>query len=135
MTHNFVGDGAAVLIRGVDPVSGLEHMHKLRTAKQKSKSKVFKDHELGNGPSKLTQALSIDKDTYNQNDITTCDSLWLENGFDVKEEDIVISSRIGVDYAGDWAKKLLRFYVMGNKSVSVRDKKAEGDLAHKSKYM
>ena len=130
-----VGDGAAVLIRAVDAVSGLEQMHKLRKAKQKSKSKVFKDLELGNGPSKLTQALSIDKDTFNQKDITTCESLWLENGFDVNEQDIVTSSRIGVDYAGEWAKKPLRFYVMGNKSISVRDKKAEADLGHQGKFL
>ena len=128
------GDGAAVLIRAVDAVAGLEKMHELRMAKQKSKGKVFKDKELGNGPSKLTQALSIDKATFNQNRITSCDVLWLENGDAVDENDIVTSSRVGVDYAKDWAKKPLRFYILGNKSVSVRDKNAEADIGHESEY-
>ena len=129
-----VGDGAAVLIRAVDPVSGLEQMHTLRKAKQKSTKKVFKDKELGNGPSKLTQALSIDKATFNQNDITTSENLWLEDGCTVDHGDIVTSTRIGVDYAGEWAKKPLRFYILGNKSISVKDKKAETEPEHQSEY-
>jgi DNA-3-methyladenine glycosylase len=33
---------------------------------------------------------------------------------------IVRRPRIGVDYAGHWAKRLLRFYVKGNPCVSRR---------------
>ena len=33
---------------------------------------------------------------------------------------IVRRPRIGVDYAGHWARRLLRFYVRGNKYVSRR---------------
>jgi DNA-3-methyladenine glycosylase len=31
---------------------------------------------------------------------------------------IVKRTRIGVDYAGHWAKRLLRFYIRGNPFVS-----------------
>ena len=109
-------------------------MHTLRKAKQKSTKKVFKEKELGNGPSKLTQALSIDKTTFNQYDITASENLWLEDGCAVDHGDIVTSTRIGVDYAGEWAKKPLRFYIVGNKSISVRDKKAETEPEHQSEY-
>ena len=108
-------------------------MQKLRLANKKSANKTMKEKDIGNGPSKLTQALSIDKATFNQKDITTCETLWLEDGEKISEENIVTTTRIGIDYAGDWAKKPLRFYVLGNKSVSVRDKNAEATLGHTSR--
>ena len=133
------GAGAAVLIRAVDPVSGTERMKTLRAASKKpsdtsTKPKEPREKELSSGPSKLTQALAIDKATFNQKDITTCDVLWLEDCADVDENLIVTSARVGVDYAGEWAAKPLRFYVLGNKSVSVRDKKAEAELGDESAY-
>ncbi len=133
------GDGAAVLIRAVDPVTGVDEMRKLRqkkkteTADKTSKVKEMKEKDLGSGPSKLTQALAVNKATFNQKDITTSDSLWLEPGFDVAPEEIVASARVGVDYAEEWAKKPLRFYVLGNKSVSVRDKEAEKSVGQGEK--
>ncbi|XP_070581230.1 DNA-3-methyladenine glycosylase-like [Ptychodera flava] len=118
------GDGAAVLIRAIEPVDGKDRMHTARSAKRKEGAKPLKDHELGNGPSKLCQAMMIDKPTFNEKDLTDCKTLWLENGDSVDKE-IVSCSRIGIDYAEEWASKPLRFYIKGNKCVSVRDKKAE----------
>ena len=131
----FSGDGAAVLIRALDPVDGLEPMQRLRLANKKSANKTIKEKDIGNGPSKLTQALSINKAIFNQKDIATCESLWLEDSEMVDDENIVTCARIGIDYAGDWAKKPLRFYVLGNKSVSVRDKNAEAALGHTSRLI
>lgn len=119
------GEGAAVLIRALDSSEGIDTQRSLRGIKRSDKGEGLKEKDLGSGPSKLTQALSIDKATFNKMDITTCERLWLEDGTDIEEKDIVTSTRIGVDYAGEWAKKPLRFYVKGNKSVSVRDKTAE----------
>ena len=43
-------------------------------------------------------------------------------------KDVVVGTRIGVESSGDWAKKPLRFYKLGNKSISVKDKAAEERL-------
>ena len=105
-------DGAAVLIRAVEPCEGLEQM---RQARKASKN----DRGLCNGPGKLCQALGIDK-TCNKLDMVSCDCLWVEpRSHDLSEDDIVRTSRVGVDHAGpEWASNPLRFYIHGNKYVS-----------------
>ncbi len=50
------GRGEGVLIRALQPLYGIETMRKLRHIPQ-----VRPEHELCNGPGKLTQALAIDK--------------------------------------------------------------------------
>ena len=100
-------------------------MKKHRGVKRADGGEGLKVTDLGSGPSKLTQALAITRANADQKDFVTCPSLWLEEGEDVSIDDTVISARIGIDSAEEWAKKPLRFYVKGNKSVSVRDKEAE----------
>ncbi|XP_062611038.1 DNA-3-methyladenine glycosylase-like [Saccostrea cucullata] len=119
------GEGAAVLLRAIDPVDGIDHMQKIRSQKSKT---ITKEKDLCNGPSKLCQALTISKDRFNKTDLTEADEIWLEDGDVVPETQIVKSARINIDYAEEWAKKPLRFYVLGNKSVSKRDKMAEDKL-------
>eukprot|EP00058_Branchiostoma_floridae_P021615 XP_002607105.1 hypothetical protein BRAFLDRAFT_68101 [Branchiostoma floridae] len=120
------GEGAAVLIRAVQPLTGVEQMKVQRGKRRGDKGAGLKIEQLGNGPSKLCQALHIDKNTVNQQDLTTCPFVWLEPGEDVTDSDIIHSTRIGIDSTGEeWAKKPWRFYIRGNRSVSVRDKKAE----------
>ena len=119
------GEGAAVLIRAVEATEGKDIMMKNRTSARKSNSKPLKDKEVGNGPSKLTQALDITKAQHDQQDLVINPDLWLENDIAVQDSDIVHSTRVGVDYAGEWALKPLRFYIRDNVNVSVRDKDAE----------
>ncbi|XP_078692285.1 uncharacterized protein LOC144922397 isoform X1 [Branchiostoma floridae x Branchiostoma belcheri] len=120
------GEGSAVLIRAVQPLTGVDRMKVQRGQRRGDKGAGLKTEQLGNGPSKLCQALHIDKNTVNQQDLTTCPFIWLEPREDVKDADIIHSTRIGIDSSGEeWAKKPWRFYFRGNKSVSVRDKKAE----------
>ncbi|KAK4876722.1 hypothetical protein RN001_009228 [Aquatica leii] len=119
--------GGAVLLRAIEPITNIEKMHELRLSKSKNSSKVFKAHELGNGPSKLCMIMDITKDNCNKVDMCTSELLWIEDdpNYDNNFE-TVVTSRIGIDSAGEeWAKKPLRFYIMGNKSVSRRDKMAE----------
>ena len=105
------GEGAAVLIRALEPLSGVEVMHEFRRSAKK-------DKDLCNGPAKLCQAMNIDK-SFNKVDLMSCDSLWVEpRAHDLADEDIVSTGRVGVDYAGEWASKPLRFYIRGNKCVS-----------------
>jgi DNA-3-methyladenine glycosylase len=100
---------AAVLIRAVEPVRGIEQM------------KQNRNHEgLGNlasGPGKLCQAFAIDR-SLNGQDI--CGRvLYLEDpGEPTPKFDA--TPRIGVDYAGDWRDKPLRFAVRDSKFVSKR---------------
>jgi DNA-3-methyladenine glycosylase len=100
---------AAVLIRAVEPVKGMELM------KQRRRS-----DELGNlasGPGKLCQAFAIDRSL---NGVDVSDGvLYVEDRGDGAPK-FLSTARIGVDYAGKWKDKRLRFLVRGNEFVSKR---------------
>ena len=67
------------------------------------------DGELIDGPGRLCRALQIDR-CLNRVDLTTCESLWFEDrGILVERGDVGAHPRVGVDYAGEWAKKPWRF--------------------------
>ncbi|XP_060677249.1 DNA-3-methyladenine glycosylase [Hemiscyllium ocellatum] len=119
------GDGAAVLVRSLEPLHGLDTMRQLRSKRRREAGKPLKDHELCNGPSKLCQALDITK-IFDRGDLATGNEIWLEPGpEEINGADIVSTSRIGIGYAGEWVNKPLRFYIKGNKCVSVVDRDAE----------
>lgn len=122
--------GGAVLLRALDPVEGTEYMTIQREKSRKPQTvktkKMLKTNELCNGPSKLCMSLNINKDQCNKLDLSNNEELWIE--YDALENDvqIVTSSRVGIESAGEeWANKPLRFYVLGNPSVSKRDKIVE----------
>ncbi|KAG8145895.1 hypothetical protein E2320_012344 [Naja naja] len=123
------GEGAAVLLRSLEPLQGLEAMRELRLARQqKAPARPLKDWQLCNGPSKLCQALAIDR-SFDQQDLGCNSSIWLEPGLEASRDQVpVCAPRVGI--SGEWAQKPLRFYLHGNKCVSVTDKNAEGKLAH-----
>jgi DNA-3-methyladenine glycosylase len=67
------------------------------------------DGKLIDGPGRLCRALEIDR-SLNRMDLTTGESLWFEDRGEVVGRGTVGAyPRIGVDYAGMWAKKLWRF--------------------------
>ena len=67
------------------------------------------DGRLIDGPGRLCRALDIDL-SLNRYDLSMGRSLWLEDRFvRVKRGDVGAYPRIGVDYAGEWAKKPWRF--------------------------
>ena len=67
------------------------------------------DGKLIDGPGRLCRALQIDR-CLNRADLTIGESIWFEDrGAAVKRGDIGAYPRIGVDYAGAWAKKPWRF--------------------------
>lgn len=123
----FTGDGAAVLLRALEPVENLDEMAKLRNGKTEALLKND-GQGLSNGPSKLCQALGIKKDTVNLVDLCSDPDTWVEKGETVDDKNIVKCKRINIDYAGEWKDKPLRFYILGNKFNSVKDKKAEEDI-------
>ena len=104
------GTPHAVLIRGIEPVVGLEQML-VRRGMEKFANRVTA------GPGALAKALGIDKNL-NAKDLLG-DEIWIEdNGILFKGEDIVSAPRVGVDYVEDHALLPWRFYVKGNKFVS-----------------
>lgn len=106
-------------------------MKSFRGVRRKDGGSKLKNFELCNGPSKLCQALCIEKDNLNKEDMAISTKFWLEDDKGCCKEDrtIVTSTRIGIDsYGSEWALKPLRFYILGNKCVSVKDKKTEAEL-------
>ncbi|KAL1518062.1 hypothetical protein ABEB36_001743 [Hypothenemus hampei] len=119
--------GAAVLLRALEPLVGLETMEKFRDIKNEKQK--WKPQYLCNGPSKLCIAMNINKNNCNKLDLTDPNNqdLWLEN--DSEQTSIIKTSRIGIDRViEEWRLKPLRFYIYGNINVSKRDKKAESEL-------
>ncbi|MDB5277966.1 MAG: DNA-3-methyladenine glycosylase [Ferruginibacter sp.] len=100
----------AILIRAAEPLSGTDIML-ARTGK-----KVL-DTTLTKGPGNMAKALGIAK-IHSGGDLSG-DAIYIaSDGYALKNEQIGISQRIGVDYAGDDALLPYRFYIKGNKFVS-----------------
>lgn len=109
------GEGAAVLIRALEPVCGVEKMRELR-------GKLVRDYDLCKGPGNLCKALNITKEQ-NKQDLITSNEIWVETCDTTGEQQISSSSRIGIDYAGlEWSSKPLRFYVTNSLAVSKHKK-------------
>uniref|UniRef100_A0A5F9D0F0 DNA-3-methyladenine glycosylase n=1 Tax=Oryctolagus cuniculus TaxID=9986 RepID=A0A5F9D0F0_RABIT len=123
------GDGACVLLRALEPLGGLETMRQLRsTVRKGTASRTLKDRELCSGPSKLCQALAIDK-SFDQRDLAQDEALWLEHGPPGPSASAVVAAaRVGIGHTGEWAQKPLRFYVRGSPWVSVVDRVAEQNM-------
>lgn len=76
--------------------------------------------------------MDIIKSNCNKLDITDHQNevLWLEDDPDFTDDNIKIIScpRIGINYAGEWISKPLRYYIFKNEHVSKRDKMVEKEL-------
>jgi len=103
-----VGEGAAVLIRALEPIHGIEAMKQLRPAD--------KITELTNGPGKLCQAFGIDIQ-HNGVDLSESDTIWLEPKTHAVRFEIRTSSRIGISQGKELP---YRFFVDRNAFVSGR---------------
>jgi DNA-3-methyladenine glycosylase len=100
----------AVLLRGAEPVRGIEVMRERRP-------KAKKDWELMNGPGKICMALDIDRRLDGES--LAGDALWLTaRDIEVLEDAIAVSPRIGVEGSGEAAPWPLRFFLRGNRYVS-----------------
>jgi DNA-3-methyladenine glycosylase len=100
----------AVLLRAAEPVAGLET---IRMRRPKAKREV----DLMSGPGKICAALAIDRSL--DGEPLDGETLFVtKRDAEIADDDIVVSPRVGVDYAGDAAHWPLRFYVRGSKYVS-----------------
>ena len=88
---------AAILIRGVEIVE--------------QDTKTLSQAIRIDGPGRVCRRLSIDR-TLNRIDATTGQQIWVEDrGDKIARKQVQTAARIGVEYAGEWAKKPWRFYL------------------------
>lgn len=99
------GHGSAVLIRAVEPLSGLELMRRRRG--------IDRDVDLTSGPARLCDAFALTR----AQDGARLDrgSLRILQGIRVPDEHVIIGPRIGIRKAAEWP---LRFHLRGNRFVS-----------------
>lgn len=96
-----LGKPECVLIRALEPLG------------EKAKFK-----KVASGPGKLCHWMRLDK-SFDGEDLTKSKRIWLVNhSCKLKRSQIVAAKRIGIDYAGEWAKKPWRFYLRDNPFVS-----------------
>jgi DNA-3-methyladenine glycosylase len=101
-----VGVGAAVLIRALEPVEGIDHMHERRG--------VEAVRRLCSGPGKLTQALGIGL-ALNDTDLLRGPVVFSSRPRSWREVAVEVDVRVGITKAADlpW-----RFLAAGNPFVS-----------------
>lgn len=92
------GVGTAVLVRALEPVANLACP--------------------ANGPGRVCKAMGITLADYGHDLLS--DTLFIAGPPVATRFAVVARPRVGVDYAGAWADKLLRFYIEGNPCVSRR---------------
>jgi len=97
------GQPECVLIRALEP--------SLKEDENKIKN-------LTDGPGKLCRWMRLDK-SFDGEDLIQSKRIWLEDrGQKVKKSQIIATTRIGIDYADEWAKRPWRFYLRDNLFVS-----------------
>ena len=104
------GTAEAVLLRGAQPLSGIDRMKALRP-------KAKREYDLMNGPGKLCAALGIDR-ALDGAPFQGPDLYLTRGDVPVAPDDIAVSARIGVENSGESAGWPLRFFLEGNRYVS-----------------
>ena len=104
------GESTAVLIRSLEPLEGV----KLMTDRRKHFGAIDQ-RKITTGPSRLCQALAIDR-ALDFHNLSLGNRLWIEDdGFKLRVDQILLTQRIGVTSAKDFE---LRFVIRENKFVS-----------------
>jgi len=90
------GHASAVLLRAIEPVKNVEGPTR--------------------GPGRLCRAMRIDR-RLNAHDLAS-DDFHIADAPKIGPSAVVKRPRVGVEYAGHWARRLLRYYIRGNPFVS-----------------
>jgi DNA-3-methyladenine glycosylase len=104
------GIAEAVLIRAGEPLVGIESMRARRPA---AKSDLM----LTSGPARLCQALGIDR-ALDGVSFKGPEMVLTKRDRRIEDDQIGVTPRVGVDYAGDAAAWPLRFFLQGSAFVS-----------------
>ncbi len=107
---NGEGLADAVLVRAIEPLSGVPTI-----LKRRSRTKL--ERSVGGGPGIASQALGISTAHYGTDLLGNL--IWIEDHNSLlNQKDIIASPRVGVDYAGEDALLPWRFRIKGNKFTS-----------------
>jgi DNA-3-methyladenine glycosylase len=113
------GRPAAVLLRAVEPLEGLEWMARARRngGGAGARGGEPRPHELASGPGKLCQSFGLDLRD-NRADLLGSE-LWIEEGARVAHARIATSARIGCETAAaPWDLMPWRFYLADSRFVT-----------------
>jgi DNA-3-methyladenine glycosylase len=121
------GRAAALLVRAVEPLEGIEAMRASRRRRVAQRRKVPApppsspaDERLGSGPGLVCAVFDLDRTLTGADLLDPTNSIRLEaRPEDEKAPDVVASPRVGVAYAGEPSTSLpWRLSIRGNPSVS-----------------
>ncbi|MCC7208381.1 MAG: DNA-3-methyladenine glycosylase [Anaerolineae bacterium] len=114
------GQPAAILIRAIEPLAGLDHIAARRASPE--------PRLWTTGPGRLALALDI-TNAQNGADLTRPDDgLWIEAGAPVPDASVRAGPRIGLGQTPEpWLSIPWRFWVAGNAFLSRPDKGVAGD--------
>jgi len=109
------GEAGCVLIRALEPVSGIADMAKARDLSDLDLTSTRDLRKLASGPGKLCEALGITRPRDNGKDMlsSASDLQVISDGFRTKE--VAITQRIGITKS---AEMPLRYVIAGNAFVS-----------------
>jgi DNA-3-methyladenine glycosylase len=102
----------AILVRALEPMEGINYM-------LKRVGKPVADYTLTKGPGNLARAMGISK-IHTGGNLFSEEIFIEDDGLRYKKDQIIITHRIGVDYAGTDAQLPYRFIVKGNPYVSAK---------------
>jgi DNA-3-methyladenine glycosylase len=105
------GFPAAILVRALEPVEGLDLMRRHRRGRT--------GVELTNGPAKLCYALAIDR-TLNGEDLIVSDRLWIERDTPVPGAGVATGPRVGVTGDDKALAAPWRMWIRDNPYISRR---------------
>jgi DNA-3-methyladenine glycosylase len=107
------GYPAAVLLRALEPVEGIDELVRRRGCKV-----TPPEHKLLSGPGNLCKAFELDR-SLDGEDLLTSDHFFITSDRKVgRRRGVVATPRVGIGERGEWTEKPLRFFIADHPSVS-----------------
>lgn len=112
VVSNTADEPHAILIRAIEPVRGIKLM-----MQRMNKEKI--DYSIGRGPGNVSKAMGI-ATKHTGLSLMNNDIFIADDETKISKSQIIITTRIGVDYAAEDALLPYRFFIKDNKYVSGR---------------
>jgi DNA-3-methyladenine glycosylase len=111
------GDAGCVLVRALEPVSGMDAMAKARGLSDLDLTSVGNLRKLASGPGRLCEALGITRPRDNGKDMLSPKSDLQVMSYGFRTEEVVVTQRIGITKS---AEMPLRYVIARNMFLSKR---------------